>query len=202
MPLTSNCCPAPSALGNIVTSTTTCPTEFGQIRKIIFWRRGNALDAVGSIAVSTVFTGYLSATDDTKMVVSPYLTCVIPPSEAREAGSGNEVPNGIPRLVGSTSPKAEGMIWQTGQDVIALMRDLECEYLDVMFVNESNQLVYNLNGTAIEGFPIHSLFIADPAVGSFDEGTRNPYSFYLEPNWSEGLRVSAATTFLLDAVNA
>ena len=196
------CCPAPTGIASIVTSTTACPTEFGQIRKLIFWRRGNSLDAVASATVSTVFTAYLSATGDTKMVVSPFLTFLIPPSEAREAGSGSEVPNGIPRLVGPTSPKAEGQIWQTSQETIEAMKDLQCEYLDVLFINESNQLGYKLDGAAVKGFPIHSLFISDPAMGSFDEGTRNMISCYLEPNWSDGFRISTATTFLLDSVNS
>ncbi len=196
------CCPAPTALGNVVTSTTDCPLELGQIVKLIFWRRGNALDAVASATVSTVFTAYLTATDDTKMLVTPFLTCVIPPSEAREAGSGSEVPNGIPKVIGATAPKAEGIIWQAGQDVIAAMKELSCEHLDVLFINEAGQLGYNLDGTAVKGFPIDSLFVADVGVGSFDEGTRNPYSFYLRPNWSDGLRLTAATTFLLDSVNS
>jgi len=196
------CCPAPTALANIVTSTIVCPTEFGQIRKLIFWRRGNALDAVASAISSTVFTAYLSATDDTKMVVSPYLTLVIPPSEKREAGSGSEVPNGIPISLGSNPVMGEGMIWQKAQSEIAALKELGCEYLDVMFVNESNQLGYRLNGAAVEGFPIHSLFVSDIGVGSFDEGTRNTISMYFEPNWSDGFRITEATTFLLNSVNA
>lgn len=195
------CCPAPTALASVVTSTTDCPLELGQIVKLIFWRRGNALDAVASATVSTVFTAYLSATDDTKMVVTPFLTCVIPASEAREAGSGAEVPNGIPKVIGATAPKAEGTIWQASQATIELLKALECEHLDVMFINEAGQLGYKLDGTAVEGFPIDSLFVSDAAVGSFDEGTRNMYSFYMRPNWSGGLRLTAATTFLLDSVN-
>jgi hypothetical protein len=195
------CCPAPSTLGSVVTSTTDCPLEVGQIVKLIFWRRGNALDAVASATVATVYNAYLTATDDTKMLVTPYLTCVIPNSEAREAGSGNEVPNGIPKNIGSTAPKAEGTIWQTSQATIAALKALACEHLDVMFINEAGQLGYNLDGTAVKGFPIDSLFISDPAVGSFADGTKNMYSFYLRPNWSDGLRLTAATSFLLDSVN-
>lgn len=195
------CCPAPTGLASVITSTTDCPLEVGQIVKLIFWRRGNALDAVASATVATVFTGYLAATGDTKMVVTPFLTCVIPNTEAREAGSGNEVPNGIPKVIGSSAPKAEGTIWQAGQDVIENLKALSCEHLDVMMINEAGQLVYNLDGAAVEGFPIDSLFVSDPAVGSFADGTKNMYSFYLRPNWGDGLRITTATSFLLDTVN-
>lgn len=195
------CCPAPTALQSAVTSLVPCPTEFGQIRKLIFWRRDNQLDAVASATVSTIWTALLTATDDTKSVVSPMLTLIIPPTEAREAGSGSEVPNGIPITIGANAAKGEGTIWQSGQDVVALLKDLHCEYLDVLFVNESNQLGYLLDGAAVKGFPIHSLFISDLAMGSFDEGTRNNISMFFEPNWSDGFRITTETTFLLDMVN-
>jgi hypothetical protein len=196
------CCPAPTALPNNTTSTTNCPTEFGQIRKLIFWRRDNLLDAVASATSATVWTALLTATDDTKAVVTPFLTCIIPPSEKREAGSGSEVPNGIPIAIGNNPSMAEGTIWQAGQDVIALIKDLQCEYLDVLFINEAGQLGYNLDGTDVKGFPIDSLNISDLGVGSFDEGTKNPYSFYLRANWSDGFRISTETTFLIDSVNS
>ena len=82
------------------------------------------------------------------------------------------------------------------------MKAMKDEYLDVMFVNESNQLIYRANGTTPMGFPIHSLWIGDPATGSFGDGTYNPFSFHLEPNWADELAITAATSFLLDSVNS
>jgi hypothetical protein len=185
-----------------VTSITDCPTEFGQIQKIVFWRRGNALDAAASAVSSTVWTLYLAATGDVKTLVSPLLTCNIPPSEAREAGSGNEVLHGIPLNIGSNPVKVEGRIWENAQSVISALKDIKDEYLDVMFINESNQLAYRLDGTEVKGFPIRSLWISDVATGTFTDGTYNTFSFYLEPNWSDGFTITAATTFLLDSVNS
>ena len=199
----SICCPAPDYLPSNSTSANPCPAEFGQIKKLIFWRRGNVLDAVASATVSTVWTTLLTATDDTKAVVTPILTCVIPPSEKREAGSGSEVPDGIPIGLGSNPVMAEGTIWQAGQDIMTLLKDLTCEDLDVLFINESNQLGYRLTADSeVAGFNAESIWFGDMATGSFDEGTRNPYSFYLKPNWSDGFRISTETTFLIDMVNS
>ena len=195
-------CPVVATMGSVVTSLTDCPNEFGQIQKLVFWRRGQSLDAAASAVSATVWTAYLAATGDTKMLVSPLCTAVIPPSEVREVGSGNEVLHGIPRNIGSQPSKVEGRIWQTDQDTITALKAIKDEYLSVMFINESGQLMYRLDDSAVKGFNIHSLWISDMATGSFSDGTYNLFSFFLEPNWSDYARVTAATTFLLDAVNS
>jgi hypothetical protein len=195
-------CPAASVLGSVVTSLTDCPFEIGQIQKLVFWRHNESFTQVASATSATVWTAHLAATGDTKLLVSPPATAIIPASEPREAGSGNEVLHGIPRNLGSNAVKVEGKMWAQDQDTIAALKAIKDEYLDVMFINESNQLIYNLSGTTVKGFPIHSLWISDLAAGSFSDGTFNNYSFFLEPNWSDGARITAATSFLLDSVNS
>lgn len=195
-------CPVVATMASAVTSITDCPTEFGQIQKLVFWRRGESFTAAASAISATVWTAHLSATGDGKTLVSPMLTLNIPPSEAREAGSGNEVLHGIPVNLGSNPTKVEGRIWENAQTVIAALKAIKDEYLDVMMINESNQLIYRLDGTAVKGFPIRSLWISDMAAGSFADGSYNLFSFYLEPNWSDNAKITAATTFLLDSVNS
>ena len=195
-------CPVSTTLTSIVTNINACKVEVGQIQKLIFWRHSQHLDAAASAISSAVWTAHLTATGDSKAVVSPFVSLIIPPTEAREVGSGNEVLDGIPILIGAQSIKAEGHIWQTDQATIAKLKKLTCEDTDVMFINENNQLVYNLNGALVEGFPVTSLFISDAATGSYTDGTKNLFSFYLSPNWSDNLTITAATTFLLDMVNS
>ena len=195
-------CPPVATIASIVTSIEPCPVEIGQIQKLIFFRRGHGLTAVASATSATVWTAHLAATGDLKSVVSPMLTLNIPASEVREAGSGNEVVNGIPINIGSNPVKVEGRIWETDQATILKLKNIKSEYLDVMFVNEANQLIYKLSGTAVKGFPIKSLWVSDPAVGSFADGTYNMFSFYLEAEWANALSITTATTFLLDSVNS
>ena len=195
-------CPVVATMASVITAIDECPNEFGQIQKLIFWRRGADMDAVASATNATVWTARLAATGDAKALVSPILTVNIPPSEVREAGSGNEVPHGIPRNIGSNPVKVEGRVWENDQDTITALKAIKDEYLDVMFINEAGQLGYKLSGSTVKGFPIHSLWISDMATGSFTDGTYNLISFYLEPNWSDSFRVTAATSFLLDSVNS
>jgi hypothetical protein len=195
-------CPAVATITSVITAIDNCPFEIGQIQKLVFWRRGSELAAVASATSATVWTAHLAATGDEKLVVSPMCTCVIPQSEPREAGSGNEVIHGIPVVIGSGPVKAEGIFRQIDQDDIASIKAMQGEYLDVMFINESNQLIYKLNGSTVEGFPIRSLWVSDMGAGSFTDGVSNKFSFYLEPNWSDNARITTATTFLLDAINS
>jgi len=93
------------------------------------------------------------------------------------------------------------------QDVIASLKDLRCETLDVVFINESNQFIYSdtSGGTAgFYGFEVAagSLFISDKGLGGFEESDRNHIRFNLKPNWSDTLEISTETTFALDMVNS
>lgn len=195
-------CPISTTLASIVTDINDCKVEFGQIQKLIFWRHGQQLTAAASAISSAVWTAHLTATGDSKAVVSPFVSLIIPPTEVREVGSGNEVKDGIPIQIGTLSVKAEGHIWQTDQATIKLLKALSCEDLDVMFINENNQLGYSLVATKVEGFPVTSLFFSDLSTGSYTDGSKNIFSFYLAGGWSDNFTVTAATTFLLDMVNS
>ena len=84
------CCPLPTAIASVVTETT-CPTNFGQIQKLIFWRHGNTLAAVSCAETESVWTTLLAAADDTKAIVTPFVSsATLTPGEARQYGGGND----------------------------------------------------------------------------------------------------------------
>jgi hypothetical protein len=202
MPITVCQCPISTTLASIVTDINDCKVEVGQIQKAIFWRHAQHLDAAASAISSAVWTAHLTATGDSKAVVTPFISLSIPATEVREVGSGNEVRDGVPIMMGTLSAKVEGHIWQTDQATIRAMKALSCEDLDVMFVNENNQLVYSLEGGLVKGFRVNSMFVSDMSAGSYTDGTKNMFHFYLPGGWSDYATLSAATTFLLDMVNA
>ena len=194
-------CPISTTLASIVTDINDCKVEIGQIQKMIFWRHGNYLTAVASGISSAVWTVKLTATGDTKAVVTPMCSLVIPQTEIREIGSGNEVLNGIPIQIGTLPAKVEGHFWQTSQATIRAIKALGCEDLDVLFINENNQLVYDNTSSRVYGFRVTSLFVSDMSAGSYTDGTKNKFQFYLSGGWSDYATLSTATTFLLDMVN-
>jgi len=202
----SVCCPVPTAIASVVTTLNPCPSDVGQIQKLVFWRRGQTA-TVASALTLTAWTTLLAATGDTKAIVSPFIANVeLAASEPREFGGGNETRWGAPIRKGGSSPVFSASMYQIDQDVIAALKDLACEPLDVIFINESNQFAYSdtSGGTAaFYGFEIAnvSFFVSDKGIGGLDDADKNNIMFNLKPNWSDTLEISTETTFALDMVN-
>ena len=198
------CCPIPTTIDSIVTTLNPCRSDVGQIQKMVFWRTGNSIGTLADAELLATWTALLSATGDTHPVVSPFVANVeIPNSEAREFGGGNETRDGITIKKGGQSVPVTAVAYMEDQDVITAMKQLECEALDVLFINESNQFVYSDTDT-FSGFKIApgSMFISDKSIGGYDVPDQNMVTFNLVPNWSDTLEISEVTTFALDMVNS
>ena len=116
------CCLVPTAIASVVTVLNPCPIDFGQIQKIIFWRRGNTM-ATTLLTVNTGWTALTTATDATKALVSPWLgEVVVTPGKIREYGSANQTPNGIPFRKGREATKVTAKIQRQAQAAIISSR--------------------------------------------------------------------------------
>lgn len=197
------CCPTPTAIESIVTTLNPCEADVGQIQKLVFWRAGNSM-SLASALTSTAWTALLAATGDTKAVVTPYVSNVEwPTSEPREFGGGNETLNGAVIRKGGNSTVVSMAMYMEDQDVITSLKQLACENLEVIPINESGQFIYS-DTDDFSGFPIarHSLFASDKGFGGLVDPDSNNLMFNLKPNWSDTLEISAETSFALDMVNA
>ena len=200
------CCPKSTTLSSAVTTLYPCPVEFGQIQKLIFWRRANT-KSVASALQSTTWTTLLTATGATKALVAGFVIGKVTAGESREAGGGNETKDGIPVVIGQQPSVFEGQLIQQDQDVIKQLKKLQCEALDVIFVNENGQFgyldtLYGGTATAFYGIPIAGLGIGDLEFGDFDGKDQNKIKFYMPSNWSNDFEISAATTFALTLINS
>lgn len=203
----TTCCPKSTTLASAVTVLYPCPSEFGQIQKLIFWRRGNKIASLATALMSTTWTTLLTATGATKALIAGFTIGKITPGEAREAGGGNETKNGIPVVIGPQPSVGEFMLIQFDQDVIKQLKKLQCEALDVVMVNENGQFMYadTLFGgttTGFYGFPVQGLSVGDLETGDFDGKDQNKLKFYLVPNWSNDAEISAATSWALTLINS
>ena len=181
------CCPTPTAIASAVTVLNPCPSDVGQIQKLVFWRRGQSIASVATAVISTTWTTLLAATGDTKAIVTPFIANVeVAPSEAREFGGGNETRWGAPIRKGGASTVFTASMYQEDQDVISTLKQLSCEALDVLFVNEADQLIYDDRNGVVYGFEIvHKSFnISDKGIGGQDDADVNIITFNLKPNWS------------------
>ena len=200
----SVCCPRPTAIASAVTVLNPCPSDVGQIQKLVFWRRGQAIASVATAVIQTTWTTLLAATGDTKAVVTPFIANVeLPVSEPREFGGGNETRWGALIRKGGSTSMFKASIYQEDQDVIAALKDLACEALDVVMINESNQFIYS-DTSGFTGFEVaaNSLFVSDKGIGGLDDPDQNTIQFNLKPEWSNTLEISTETTWALDMVNS
>lgn len=200
-------CPKSTTLTSAVTVLYPCPQEFGQIQKIIVWRRGNSIASVATAIISTTWTTLLTATGNTKALVMGFVIGKLTPGEAREAGGGNETKDGIPKVIGGQPTVYEGYIHNADQDQIKALKKLMAETLDAVFVNENGQFGYldtkfQSTTPGFYGSPIDGLFIGDLEMGDFDGIDRNKVMFRLPSNWSDNFEISAATNFALTLVNS
>lgn len=171
---------------------------------MVFWRRGQTIASVATAIISTTWTTLLAATGDTKAIPTPFLAnVVIPASEAREFGGGNETRWGAPIRKGGSTVPVTATMYQVDQDTITALKKLACESLDVLFINESNQIVYS-DASNVSGFQVvnNSLYVSDKGVGGLDDADQNMITFNLKPNWSNTLEITTETTFALDMINA
>jgi hypothetical protein len=213
-------CPLGNAIATIAIEN--CPENVGQIQKILFQRRyssGTTLNeftiATGDPAEVANWTDLLTATDGTKVTVSPYLSQPeTEPGAPVTYGGGNATIGGIEVIVGRDPTTFTGMFLNTSQKSIKDMKALECEAngneatLAVYFVDEFGQIIGISddidNPTKVRPIPIRSLFVGDKNFGGFEEPDTNMIQFSLLPNWSDDLYIVSPDDFdpLTDLANS
>lgn len=188
-------CPLGAALPDI--PAVTCPENFGQIQKVVFQRLmgKTAENSIASYSAKTLatWTPLLSATDATKMVVSPYI--YEPTVEAGEAltyGGGNATPGGVVEILGSNSTPFTGKFLKTPQAVIKVLKQFMCEVtggLGVYLINGNGQIAAIKNGANYKPIPVESLFVGDRTIGGLEAPDTNVISWSFKPNWSDNLEI-------------
>lgn len=208
-------CPA-AALPNIPNFT--CAESFGQIQKVAFQKlykdtgEKNSFTTPGGIGKEASWTPLLSADDDTKIVVSPYIQA--PTAEAgapRTFGGGNETLGGIEEIIGREPTTFTAVMRRMPQSLIKALKGLQCESdsqnLGVYLFDENGAigaLKDPKTTTTHYPIPIRSLFIGDKTLGGLEAPDSNAIQWAFLPNWSDDLTIIAPEDFnpLTDLKNA
>jgi len=209
-------CPA-AALPNIPNFT--CAESFGQIQKVAFQRlyksagEKNSFTSTAGITKKASWTLLLSADDNTKIVVSPYIQA--PTAEAgapRTFGGGNETLGGIEEVVGREPTPFTAVMRKMPQSLIKALKDLQCESdsqnLGVYLFDENGAIGAlqdpTTKTTTHYPIPIRSLFIGDKTLGGFEAPDSNAIQWAFLPNWSDNLAIIVPEDFnpLTDLKNA
>lgn len=200
-------CPAGTALPDIPVSN--CPESFGQIQKVAFQRLNkstgekNSFKTDAGIEKKASWAPLLSADDDTKIVISPYIQA--PTAEAgaaRTFGGGNETLGGVEEIVGREPTPFTGVMRKLPQKIIKALKELQCESwgdnLGVYLFDENGAIGAIQDAktaTTHYPIPIRSLFIGDKTLGGYEAPDSNNIQWAFLPNWSDDLAIIAPEDF-------
>lgn len=193
-------CPAATAIADI--PNVTCPENFGQIQKVAFTRlvkadgTKNGFTSAAAITALASWTPKLTATDGTKIVVTPYINAPADSGgDARMTSGGNDDLGGIPEVIGGEPVQFTGSLRSIPQSVIKALKTLQCEAnagnLGVFLFDENGKI------EAIKGedagtyfpIPIRALFVGSKIHGNFDAKDSNVISWYYPDNYSDDLEI-------------
>lgn len=187
-----NCgCPAGPYLADLEINE--CKESLGQIQKVAFqriYKSAGELNSVEDPTKKASFSTLFSATDGTKMVVSPYIQGPsTEPGAARKFGGGNQTLGGIQITIGREPTAFTGVIYQESQKTIAQMKQYMCESIGVWLIDENGNIGCLLEGEGESAkylpIPIDGLFIGDKKFGGFEEPDSNTIEWSFLPNWSD-----------------
>lgn len=180
-----------------------CPESFGQIQKVAFQRlykstgEKNSFKTDAGIEKKASWTPLLSADDDTKIVISPYIQA--PTAEAgaaRTFGGGNETLGGVEEIVGREPTPFTGVMRKLPQKIIKALKQLQCESwgdnLGVYLFDENGAIGAIQDAktaTTHYPIPIRSLFIGDKTLGGYEAPDSNNIQWVFLPNWSDDLAI-------------
>lgn len=178
-----------------------CPESFGQIQKVAFQRlykstgEKNSFKTDAGIEKKMSWTPLLSADDDTKIVISPYIQA--PTAEAgaaRTFGGGNETLGGVEEIVGREPTPFTGVMRKLPQKIIKALKELQCESwgdnLGIYLFDENGAIgaIQDVKtATTHYPIPIRSLFIGDKTLGGYEAPDSNNIQWTFLPNWSDDL---------------
>ena len=200
-------CPAAAAITTI--PNVTCPENFGQIQKVAFQRLSkangerNSFTTTADIKLKASWTALLSATDGSKVVVSPYINAPADSGgDARMTSGGNDDLGGIPNVLGGNPVQFDGSLRSIPQSVIKVMKQLQCEAnagnLGVFLFDENGKIEAiqdDKTPTTYYPIPIRALFIGSKIHGNFDAKDSNAISWQYPDNYSDNLAIVTPSDF-------
>lgn len=186
-------CPVGTALPTL--DNYSCPADFGQVRRFAVMRlyddngNRNSFTSTAPIGTLASWTAKLAKTDSEKVVISPDVYGYSESGgDVITWGSGNEVPGGMPEVVGANPVTASGTFRHLPQSMVKKMLPLACEKIGIILISENGQFEAVQDATTATTYypiPVGSFFIGPKVHGGFQEPDSNAFSFTLAPDWSK-----------------
>lgn len=189
-------CPVPTALA--AAPNPACPVKWDQIVKMLIRRTTGATTVTtATILLTATVSPLLSAADNTKLLVSPYLLDMKFPNNdpLKEGGNDNTTIGGVPRLLGLPFGGVKDAFMENiAPSSAQAMRALASESggtagvtnLEAFFVTKDGKLIcVTASGTLCVGIPIYNFCVNDVSSEGFSRPNRYYVSFDMAPMWSQ-----------------
>lgn len=193
-------CPAPTALTEITSEN--CGVDLKQIQRVAFERIGNKFDggATTPVLITSLadWQAKMSATDDTKIVVSPLIggDPIIDAGDAITNGGGdNSTLNGQEEVEGVNPSLFSSVFKSLSPATEKAMKKLMCEkQLLVHFFLQGGRIATRKVETDVhEGFRASSIFMSDRNNAGYGTKDTHNLRFSLVDGWSEDLEIVTPT---------
>lgn len=185
-------CPVGTYIDTITAYT--CPVDVREVQKIVFWRAGNEIANVATMILLATWTTLKAKTDSTKAIVTPFLNNpTFEPGDVITWGGGTETRDGIPEIVGVNPTKftIKGAHWQSA--IKRDIRELMCESLEAILINNEGKFIHRLDGVKVKGFPISAFYIKDRMVGNRTTPDQFEIGFQMAEGWDDYLTITDPT---------
>lgn len=188
-------CPAPTALTAMIAEN--CGVDLKQIQRVAVQRVGSQFDKVHATAPTDPalladWQAFMSATDDTKIVVTPLIGGE-PTIEAGDAitngGGDNSTLNGVEEVEG-VNPSLFSCIFKSlSPENEKNLKALMCEkQLNVYFFLQGGRIAMKtIDADKTTGFVSRSIFISDRNNAGYGAKDTHSFRFNLVEGWSEDL---------------
>jgi hypothetical protein len=200
-------CPKPTALA--AAPDPSCPIRWDQIQKMGIRRiTGRTTLTTATILLAANITPLLSAADNTKLLISPFLADFkIPQSEPiKQGGNDNTTLNGMPKLEGFGFVTVTFEIRNVDPTTADALRALASESGGIMpgatdlegwFFNRYNKIIIdNPASTQAIGFKLYNFVVSDVGTEGLNKDNIWKGSFDLEPLWSKTAKLLTPTDWV------
>jgi hypothetical protein len=193
-------CPLGATLPDI--NLQDCPSEFGQLQKLVVMRVKKAdgsLNEISDVDKLASWTTAKTAEDDTKVVVLPMVhNPTVTPGDSKIFGeNSNETPNGAGIVMGENPTTLAGNFAQQPMSVIQQIKALECEKIGVFMVNSAGQ-IFGKKGSAdnaLKPIPIKAFFVKAPELGNSENPMKSDFQGKMDWDWYHDTELITPTDF-------
>ncbi len=191
-------CPLDAAISDLVDLD--CPTKFGQIGKIAFQQVDQPFTDITSI---TEWTGYIGATDATKIQVTPTLHGQesTPAEPVTVGGAGdNTVYDGTIEIVSDGIYQINFNLRNPSPAVLNALKEYECEVSRLgIYLGGRDFVISKADSSAI---PVSSLYVqSSPALNGNTDANIAQIQMVLDASWFSGSLVSTLAFDFTSLVN-